>query len=133
MSGPSESAKARVWETVRQINQAWIEGHPERLAHLFHENIVNVGGDGRRYAEGREACIEGYRSFCDSVVIAGFPELEPQIDIYGTTAVASYRFEIEYTMDGKTLKESGCDTFVLESHDGGWLAVWRQLLAQPAP
>lgn len=132
MSDLTTSANKEVWEVVQQINRAWVLGQPDRLNDLFHERIVNVGGDGTQYAEGRDACVAGYRSFCDNAATLSFRSLEPQIDVFDQVAIVSYRFEIEYTMDGTHNRESGRDTFVLERHDSRWLAVWRQLLVQPA-
>jgi len=131
MSDLTASAKQEVWEIVQQINRAWVEGQPDRLNNLFHERIVNVGGDGTQYAEGRDACVAGYRSFCDNATDLSFREFEPQIDVFDQVAIVSYRFEIEYTMNGSANRETGRDTFVLERHDNGWLAVWRQLLVRP--
>jgi hypothetical protein len=120
-----------VWETVRQINAAWVGGQPERLLELFHDRIVIVSSAGQRYGEGKAACVDSYRSFIDSAKITLFRENDPQVDVYDIVAVVGYRFEIEYTMNDKANKEAGRDTFVLERVDSRWLAVWRQLTDQP--
>jgi uncharacterized protein (TIGR02246 family) len=130
MSDLSTSAKQEVWEVVQQINRAWVLRQPDRLNDLFDERIVNVGGDGTQYAAGRDACVAGYRSFCDNATSLSFRVFDSQIDVFQQVAVVSYRFEIEYAMNGTNSRESGRDTFVLEKHDSRWLAVWRQLLVQ---
>jgi ketosteroid isomerase-like protein len=119
------------WEAVKRINAAWREGQPERLAELFHERMAIVGPDGQRYAEGRDACVESYRTFCEQATVTGYNELDPIVDVYNHVAVVSYGFDIDYTLDGKAARESGQDFFVLERDGDGWLAVWRQLSSSP--
>jgi hypothetical protein len=93
--------------------------------------MVIVGPDGQRYAEGRDASVESYRTFCEQATVTGYKELEPTVDVYNHLAVVSYGFDIDYTLDGKPATESGQDFFVLERDGDGWLAVWRQLSSQP--
>ena len=118
------------WEFVRRINAAWLEGHPERLDELFHDRVVIVGPDGSRYAEGKEAVVESYRSFGQQATIADYRESDGKIDIYDAVAVVSYRYDIDYTIDGQSSREAGRDVIVLERHDDRWLAVWRMVTAR---
>jgi len=117
-----------VWEVIRRINSAWLERQPERLPELFHDRIVIVGMDGRRYGEGCTACVDSYRSFSEQATVSFYEESDRQVDVYGTVAVVGYRFEIEYTMNGKTSRDTGRDLFVLEKENNRWLAVWRQVV-----
>jgi uncharacterized protein (TIGR02246 family) len=132
MDGPNTAAQREVWDVVRRINAAWREGHPERLSELLHDQMVIIGPDGRRFAEGKEPCVASYREFCESAPVTFYQESDPQVDVYETTAVVSYQYEIEYSLEGKVHREAGRDVFVLEKQDGRWLAVWRQLSSQPA-
>jgi uncharacterized protein (TIGR02246 family) len=126
------TAQKEVWDVIRRINAAWLERQPERLRDLFHDRIVIVGAEGQRFGEGKEPCVESYRSFCANASVASFQESDRQVDVYDCVAIVSYRFEIEYTLEGKAHRETGRDLFVLEKVNGRWLAVWRQLVAQPA-
>jgi hypothetical protein len=94
--------------------------------------VVVVGPDGKRYGEGKDAVVESYRSFAQQATISDYRESDGQIDIYDTVAVVSYRYDIDYTIEGKSSRETGRDLFVLEKHDGGWLAVWRMMTVQGA-
>jgi hypothetical protein len=123
----STPAQKDVWRIVRQINAAWVDGKPERLLEHFHDRMAIVGTSGNRYGVGKLACVESYRNFIASAKIARFEETDPSVDVCETVAIVSYRFEIEYTMGGKTHQETGRDTFVLERINDKWLAVWRQL------
>jgi uncharacterized protein (TIGR02246 family) len=125
-------AQKEAWEFVRRINAAWLEGHPERLSELFHDRVVIVGPDGSRYAEGKEAVVESYRSFGEQATISDYRESDGKIDIYDTVAIVSYRYDIDYTIEGQSSRETGRDVIVLEKSDGRWLAVWRMVTAQAA-
>jgi hypothetical protein len=120
------------WEVVRRINAAWLEGHCERLDELFHDRVVVVGPGGARYGEGKAAVVESYRDFARRATISEFRESDGRVDLYESVAVVSYRFEIEYTIDGQTSRETGGEVMVLEKHDGRWLVVWRMITAQGA-
>ena len=120
------------WETVRRINAAWLEGHCERLDELFHDRVVVVGPDGTRYGEGKEAVVESYRDFGRRATILEFRESDGKVDVYDTVAVVSYRFDIDYAIDGQSSRETGREVMVLKKHGGRWVAVWRMLTAQSA-
>jgi uncharacterized protein (TIGR02246 family) len=132
MAELTTTAQKEVWEVVRRINAAWLEKRPDRLSELFHDRIVIVGPDGQRFGEGKAACIDSYRSFSEQAAVGSYRETDPQVDVYDTVAVASYRFVIEYTIADKVDREAGRDLFVLERQDARWLAVWRQVTIQPA-
>jgi Domain of unknown function (DUF4440) len=117
-----------VWAVIQRINSAWLERQPERLTELFHDRIVIVGMDGRRFGEDCAACVDSYRSFSEQATVSFYQESDRQVDVYGTVAVVGYRFEIEYMMDGKTSRDTGRDLFVLEKENDRWLAVWRQVV-----
>ncbi len=126
------AAQKEVWEIVQRINAAWREGKPEQIPELFHDRITIVASDGQRYGKGKLACADSYRSFCEQATVTHYRESDPQVDVFDTTAVVNYGFEIEYAIDGKSSRENGRDVFVLTKQEGRWLAVWRQLSAQPA-
>ena len=120
------------WEAVRRINASWLEGHYERLDELLHDRVVVAGPDGTRYGEGKEAVVESYRDFGRRATISEFRESDGKVNVYDTVAVVSYRFDIEYAIDGQSSREAGREVMVLEKHDGRWLAVWRMVSAQAA-
>jgi hypothetical protein len=123
----NNAAEKEVWEVIQRINSAWLEKQPERLRELVHDRIVIVGADGRRYGEGSAACVDSYRSFAEQASVSFYQESDRQVDVYGAVAVVAYRFEIEYTMNGQTSRDTGRDLFVLQKEDDRWLAVWRQV------
>lgn len=62
-----------------------------------------------------------------------FRELDPRVDVFGQTAVATYRFEIRYDMGDQSYDEHGQDVLVFARQDGRWQVVWRAILPVPSP
>jgi hypothetical protein len=120
-----------VAEVLRVINKAWVEGRPDDVEEWVRDDIVMAfpGFEGR--SEGGESFVEGYREFLSQASILAFRELDVSIDVWGETAVASYRFEIEYEMAGESHRDSGHDVFVFTREPEGWRAVWRTMMPEP--
>ncbi len=133
MTGAMESKVSQdVWHVVRELNRAWVEGRPEDLEEWFHEDMVIVAPDLRTRLDGREACVQSYVEFLDRGSVRGFEEIEPRVDVYGDTAVVTYRFDVTYEMGGETIRDRGGDVFVFQATPGGWKAVWRTMLLDPS-
>ncbi|HEX8037485.1 MAG TPA: nuclear transport factor 2 family protein [Ktedonobacterales bacterium] len=115
---------------VGAINAAWVHGNAGEMAEYLDEGMVIVQPGFEEQVVGREACVESYREFASHAAIRQYDEGEVTVDVRGDTAIASYRYAIEYEMDGETYHDAGHDVFVLMRGDGGWHAVWRTLIPQ---
>jgi len=124
-SFPGSEVQQTVWQVVLDINKAWVNGHVDDMVNLLHEDVVFFHPVSGPLGEGREACMKGYKDFADQAVIHDFKELEPSVDVYGSTAVAAYRFDITYEIGGGTGHDTGRDVIVLVREDSKWKAVWR--------
>jgi len=115
-------------ELLDRINRAWLEGRPEDLAPLLDHDVVMVfpGFAGR--SEGKAAMIAGFEDFCTTAKVRHFAETDRQIDVRGTTAVASFAFDMIYDREGASYRSTGRDLWVFERKDGRWLALWRTML-----
>jgi uncharacterized protein (TIGR02246 family) len=115
---------------VSAINDAWTHGRPEDAAAYFHERMVNVfpGFSGRE--TGSEAFVESYRDFARQATIHSFSGTDMRVDLFGDTAVATYRYVITYDMDGTTYHEVGHDLFIFQRDAGRWRVIWRTLVPQ---
>jgi hypothetical protein len=122
------SARRAVAEAMRQINQAWLDGRPDDLAHLIHPSMVMVypGFTGR--GEGRDTIVAGFVDFCSNARVHSYREDDAQIDVVGDTAVMSYTFEMLYERSGDKYLATGRDLWVFSQHDGQWLGAWRTML-----
>jgi ketosteroid isomerase-like protein len=123
-----EQERERVAAAMRRINDAWLRGRVEDLAASVHPDIVMVfpGFAGR--AQGRDGFLAGFRDFCENAIVHGFRQDDEQIDIAGTTAVVSFRYEMLYERAAKRYRVTGRDLWVFEKSGPAWLAVWRAML-----
>lgn len=127
----AERHREEVTRILKEINRAWTGGNTGELDKYFHEDmIIAQPGFGVR-GEGRKACVDSYREFAGMADIQSLKESEHVVLVWGDTAVASYRFEIEYELDGRAHQDSGYDLFVFTRQDGTWLAAWRTILPVP--
>jgi ketosteroid isomerase-like protein len=117
-----------VRETLTRINQAWTQGHPEDLEKYFHEDMVIAAPGFRGGGKGKATCVASYARFAERATMKNFEESEHAIDVWGDTAVAVYRFQLDYEMEGSERTESGYDVYVFTRQDGKWLAVWRTII-----
>lgn len=118
---------------LRQIHLAWLERRPHDLVHLLHPSFIMAfpGFTGRA---DRDEVIAGFVDFCDNALVHEYAETEPQLDIAGDTAVASFGYEMIYERAGRRHRATGRDLWVFSQSEGPWLAVWRTMLeAAEAP
>ena len=92
MASPTGQDDGReICELVQKINEAWVQGRPEKLAGYFHRDMVILHRDLETRVAGRAACVEGYADFCRQAKIYRFEPSEPAIEVFGDTAIAIYR------------------------------------------
>jgi len=127
---PAEMTARKLEDLVREINQHWVGGNPEKLRGYFHANMIMVAPDLKVVGEGREECVKGYIDFCREARVAKFEESKFAVYIWGDTASISYDFDIGYEMEGKDYHDTGRDLFIFsrDENSGEWLAVWRILV-----
>ncbi len=123
-----EKSKKEITGVIKNINLSWVEGHPENLGEYFHENMMIVSPELEVKGKGKEACIKSYVDFINRAKVNGYTLGDPDIYVFGNTAIVSYKYDIAWEMNGQLFKESGRDLFVLTRADGKWLAVWRKLI-----
>jgi hypothetical protein len=118
----------RVASTMREINQAWVEGRVDDLGRMVHPEIVmSLPGFAGRIL-GSADFLQGFREFCDSATILRFEESDQQIDRISRTAVVAFCYDMLYERSGQRYRATGRDVWVFEETDGRWLAVWRTML-----
>jgi uncharacterized protein (TIGR02246 family) len=114
-----------IWEAIRASNAAWTRGEPEKVAALFDENVVGIAPGMQGRAEGRDAIVASYVEYCRAAKTHAFEELDHSIDVFGDTAVATYKFSVRYEIDGQIQDEVGQEILAFARRDNQWLAVWR--------
>jgi hypothetical protein len=131
----AESRQERAADTMRQINQAWLNGRIDDLSTMVHPDIVMVLPGFAGTVQGRETLLAGFRDFCENARVHEFHEHDHQLSIIGDVAVATFRYDMTYERGGERSRSTGRDLWVLQAHAGNWIAVWRAMLEieeQPA-
>jgi ketosteroid isomerase-like protein len=118
-------------QLMHEISNAWLNGETERLNQYFHERMTINGPDLQQLCTGRQACVKSYEDFTSQTVVLEYEESQPQIDLYGDTAVVVAPWRITYEIEAQEHCEVGRDLLVLVRQAGSWLVVWRALLPQP--
>jgi hypothetical protein len=103
------------------INQAWLTGNAGQVVRYPDDGMIIPGPGPQVIAEGREACVRSYRDFSDRATICAFAEHAPVMKVFGTTAVASYRYTIRYETEGILHEDTGQDLFVFRYQGHQWL------------
>lgn len=114
-----------------KINSAWLEGRTGELEQFFHPDMVTVSSDFQLRLKGRQGCIQSYDDFLTLAKIRNFKESDHVVDLWENTAVASYRYSMQYEIAGEVCLDTGRDTFVFSLQGDRWLAVWRTMFVDP--
>src|SRR5262249_25854242 len=116
---------------ISGISEAWLSGDTNSLNQYFHDEMTISGPDLERLGGGREACVKSYEDFIKQTTILEYQESDPNIDLYGDTAVVVCPWKITYEMKGQKYREQGRDLLVLVRHEAGWRVAWRAVFPQP--
>lgn len=125
---PEES---EVWETLRNLNDAWTKGDGKKLVDFFHKDMVAITPTDRNRLEGRENCLTGWLGFLSMATVHHWEEIDPKIQLYANTAVITYYFDMAFETGGQMVKMGGRDLFVFVKENGKWWAVADQFSPYP--
>lgn len=116
-----------IWELIRRSNRAWVSGAAHEVSSLFDDEAVVVAPRLQGRVQGRDAIVRSYEEYVHHARTHAFEELEHQVDLFGDTAVAAYRFSVRYTLNGEDAEreETGEEVLVLRREAGGWKVIWR--------
>ncbi len=127
-----ESVSSPIRGVLAALTAAWRAGRTKDISALLHPSVVFVRPGFAGRAEGRAACVATYDEFLAAALVLRYEESEPTVDVFGDTAVASFRWEMAWEVGGQRSEESGHDLYVLVRAEGRWLIAWRTLLSAPA-
>ena len=112
---------------VGRISAAWREACFEELSGCFHDDVVFVAPGLQPVARGKQVCVQSYEEFAREAVVREFRASEPDLQVWGDTAVVTSGWEMKYSMKDQDYDESGREVFVLARQDGRWRVVWRMI------
>jgi len=124
----SGSAKNEAAQVVKAINVCLLEGRYDDIRQYFQDDVVLAMPGFERRIEGAEPIVNSYREFGEQAAIHRFEPEEPQIDVFGATAVSTTAFLIEYSYQGNRYRETGTDLLVLTNADIGWRVRYRTIV-----
>jgi iron(II)-dependent oxidoreductase len=131
--GDSEmsSVENEIWQTVEAANRCWTEGDPQDLKDYFHTDMVAITPADKERLAGQDRCVAAWAGYADAVKILRWKTTDPDIRVFGTTAVVTYYYELEAEMDGEMVRPRGRDMMTLVKEAGRWWIVADQFSPDP--
>lgn len=120
--------KEHIKSIIKEISDVTLGSKKADLRPFFHEQVQFVAPDLSSTIKGRDAALNSYREFRESSEVHSYEQGDPDINLFGTTAVVTYPFAMRYTFNNQTSHESGRDLMVMIKQDEQWQVVWRTLL-----
>jgi uncharacterized protein (TIGR02246 family) len=126
--------REEIRRVLAAVSAAWQGRRYDLLAQLFADDMVFALPASSARLDGAQAIVESYREFMDRVTLTEYREEDPSIDVWGDTAVVTYRWEMAWLAGNVPNREAGHDVFVFRRNPGApWRAVWRTMsFASPA-
>lgn len=125
VASPSEVPDVIVTNTIEELRQAELLLDAEAMEPLLAHSFTFIEDDTR--LSGAFAYLEPMRQLRDhkgEVIELRFEDL--LVNVYGASAIASYRFSKSWREPGARHRESGWSTDVFEKRDdGAWILVYR--------
>jgi general stress protein 26 len=124
-----QQTRERLWRIVQDVNRICKEGKAlDRLAPFFHEGMVMVLPGMDRRLEGQAACLRLYEDTCSKMGIHRLDASQERIDLWGDTAVVTYRYDCVWDWQGKTFTDDGREILVFVRDAKDWKIAWRNLI-----
>jgi ketosteroid isomerase-like protein len=127
---PDDAVRDEVWKTVCDLNDAWTKEKGDRLQSFFHPRMVAITPADRLRRKGAAECIAGWQGFAQAATIHSWKTENPDIEIFGDTAVVTYYYEMDVTL-GVRQTLAGRDMLILHREQGKWWLVADQFSPYP--
>lgn len=129
MGMKSERAhQSEIRGVLSRLTAAWTEERFDELEDILHQSVVFVQPGFTARTEGRTACVDSYRKFVSTAKLLEYSERDAAIDVWGSTAVATYVYTMSWEVAGQTRRERGQDLFVFIREESRWQVVWRTVI-----
>lgn len=124
----SDQAEKDIENAVREINKSWTQGQLNELEKYFHSDMVIQGPGFQSSIKGNRNCVKHYEDFSTHTRIKNYTDSDYIVNVWDKTAVASYKFDIEFESDGEIRKESGREVYTFLREGDAWKAVWNTIV-----
>jgi hypothetical protein len=118
-----QATKEEVLGFIKALNESWTKGDGSGLGAYFHPRMVAITPSDQDILYGRDACVKSWLGFAQQAQIRRWEELEPDVKLYGDTAIVTYYYDISFDMEGESYDQGGRDMLVLVKENGSWRAV----------
>lgn len=126
-----EAVKDEVLAFIKAMNESWTKGDGSGLVDYFHPRMVAITPADQDILYGRDACLRSWQGFAQSARINRWEEIEPDVRIYGDTAIVTYYYDMSFEMEGERFDMGGRDMVVLARENGRWRVVADQYSGYP--
>ena len=121
-----------VGQILGKINDAWLHGPAAEVTAKvrphFDDDMVMRGPGFVDVARGGDACANSYLLFLQEATVNDCKLGEPAVDVAGDSALATYGWDMTYTLKGKRYRETGYDVFAFARRPGNeWKVIWRAM------
>lgn len=113
---------------LKSVIAACKNGNVQELQKYFHSSMVIEGPDFKERKEGLEQCLHHHEECIRNVRIHNYQEFDHQVKVWGDTAVANYRFEVQIETEGQVYTDIGHEIYVFSRSNGKWRAVWNSIV-----
>ena len=121
--------KDRIWQIVQTVNRTCKEGKGfDRLGPFYHNRVVMVLPGLDRRVEGKATCLRSYEDACSKMVFQRLDGSDERIDVWGNTAVVTYKYDAVWDFQGKTFTDDGREIVVFVRDGETWKIAWRTLI-----
>ncbi len=128
MSHPDE-AKDKILRTVEKINMTFKRGAGFKdLESCLHDDAVLALPGFVARVQGREACLKAYEDTCSQMKIETLDASDEHVDVFGSTAVVSYKYNCTWGYRDKRLDDEGHEIMVFIRDGQDWRMAWRTLI-----
>lgn len=124
-----DNGRKEIEDKIRKINELWIKGELKELEKHFHSDMIIQGPGLQVSIKGNRNCIKHHEDFLTHTKVKSFKDSEYVVNVWGNTAVASYKFDIEFESDEETRKESGNELYAFLQEDSIWKVVWNTIIS----
>lgn len=121
--GILDDLAAAIW--VQAYDAAWLSKDWATLEKLFAPDAALALPGFSATVVGRAPIMDHLRTMLSGAQVHEYNATDLKGHSSGTAGVVYYRWQLDWTVDGRRRAVSGRDVLVLRSMPEGWLLVWR--------
>lgn len=121
-TGAGGGENDRLFNLVRRINQAWVEGRPNDILRLSYRGGTFLIGDySPFYITGTEEIREHFADFYSTGRVNSLAEVNPMVKIFGNMAAVTFDFDLDYAINNQQRRAPGRAMYTFARSGASWL------------